>query len=198
MEGLPPGHEHHATPPHAFNDFPGVRENARLLVERIGNIIPLTPALTALDFGAGTGLATLQLLPKIGFVYVLDPSAKMLDVFRSAVAETGFTNFEIVTGVITDFRAGPVDFVICSLSLHHTPDLEEALRQIFAALKPGGRIFIVEVREKLDLDGLPDKLRGIGFTDVASQYHGTVGCTPPGGDPMTVETFMFSALRPIE
>jgi ubiquinone/menaquinone biosynthesis C-methylase UbiE len=189
---------HAGTPPGAFNDIPGVRENARLLVERIDKVLPLTPRLTALDFGAGTGLVTLRLLPKIGLVHALDPSAEMLALLRSAVADAGFSNCEIVNGVITDFRALPVDFVVCSASLHHTPDPWEAIRLSFPAVKPGGWIFIVEAREKLDLDALPEQLRTVGFTDVASEDHVTIEFAPPGGRPVSVKTVLFSARRPAE
>jgi ubiquinone/menaquinone biosynthesis C-methylase UbiE len=140
------------------------------MVERIERVVPLTPALTALDFGAGTGLVTLQLLPKVGFVYALDPSAEMLAQFRAAVAATAFRDYEIVTGVIADFT-GQVDIVTCSLSLHHTPDLGEALRGIFRALRPGGRIFVVEIPDRLGIEELAGELRTAGFADIASEEH---------------------------
>jgi ubiquinone/menaquinone biosynthesis C-methylase UbiE len=165
------------------------------LVERINKVLPLTPSLTALDFGAGTGLATLQLLPKIGFVYTLDPSTEMLDVFRKAVADVDFRNYEIVHGVIADFRGPPVDFVVCSASLHHTPDPWKTLHDLSAIVKPGGWIFLVVAREKLDLDALPDHLRSAGFTDVTSEHHLTVDVPLPTGVTITVNSFIFSAKR---
>jgi ubiquinone/menaquinone biosynthesis C-methylase UbiE len=178
--------------PETYNEFPGIVDNAIVLLQRIEKVIPLNSSLVALDFGAGTGLVTLQLLPKVGKVYVLDPAKEMLDKFEKDVAATGLRNYELCNGTIADFTFPPLDIVTCSLSLHHTPDVRDALVKIFNALKPGGHLFVVEKAEC----GL--ELTEAGFVDIASELHQTVDVTMNDGTTVSAERTFFSAIRPVE
>jgi ubiquinone/menaquinone biosynthesis C-methylase UbiE len=151
----------------------------------------------ALDFGAGTGLVTLQLLPKVGKVYVLDPFKGMLDRFEADVASTGLRNFEVCNGTIADFTFPPLDIVACSLSLHHTPSIKEALQAIFSALKPGGHVFILEVvAHVINLDEFARDLKEVGFANVESAPQGRIQGKSPEGVDFQVDTVFFSAIRP--
>jgi SAM-dependent methyltransferase len=192
------GHGHHPPlNPETFNSTLGVVENAASLAKRIGSTISLSPSLVALDFGAGTGLVALQLLPKVGKVYLLEPRKEMLDKFEADVASTGLRNFELCNGVIGDFTFPPLDIVTCSLSLHHAPDLKDVLQKIFNALKPGGHLFAVEVvAHVINLDDLTRDLKAVGFANIESLPHGRIQGQPPGGEVSMLETVFFSAVRP--
>jgi ubiquinone/menaquinone biosynthesis C-methylase UbiE len=186
--------------PETYNSTPGARENAVSFAQRIESKIALHSTLVALDFGAGTGLVSLQLLPKVGKVYVLDPFKDMLDKFEADVASTGLRNFEICNGSLNDFTFPPLDMVTCSLSLHHTPDVKDALQKIFNTLKPGGHLFVVEVvAHVINLDDFSRDLKAVGFTNIESLPHGRIqGQSPNAEVVVQVETVFFSAQRPEE
>jgi ubiquinone/menaquinone biosynthesis C-methylase UbiE len=53
---------------------------AKGVVDAIRKAAPLRPEINAMDFGAGTGLVTLGLLPYVGSLTAVDASRKMLRV----------------------------------------------------------------------------------------------------------------------
>jgi ubiquinone/menaquinone biosynthesis C-methylase UbiE len=135
------------------------------MVEKISKLVPLDRNTQVLDFGAGTGLVTFQFLPKVGLVYLLDPSREMLGQFKRDVMKTDFHNFEICAGTLDEFTLPPMDIAVCSLSLHHTPDIARSIQQLFDCLRPGGRFFAVE--KKHIGDWISQRLVEAGFRDVA-------------------------------
>jgi SAM-dependent methyltransferase len=191
-------HGFHMISPEQYNAFPGVAESASLFVQRIQSVVTLTSSIVALDFGAGTGLVTLQLLPVVGKVYVLDPAEPMLDKFKSDVAKTSFRNFKVCNGTIADFAFPPLDIVACSLSLHHTPDIVDAVGKIFAALRPGGHLFIVENQMKCNIEQLIRRLMQVGFSDITSELHMTINVTLPDGTQAKSQNDFLAAVRPSE
>jgi ubiquinone/menaquinone biosynthesis C-methylase UbiE len=185
--------------PKTFNSTLGVVENAASLSRKIETKIALHRSLVALDFGAGTGLVALQLLPKVGKVYLLEPRKDLLEKFQADAASAGLINFEICHVTIGDFVFPPLDIVTCSLSLHHTPDVKYTLQKIFQVLKPGGHLFVVEVvASGINLDGFGRELKAIGFANIESQPHGRVQGQPPGGEVSMLDAVFFSAVRPDE
>lgn len=109
--------------------------------------LPLAPDATVLDFGAGTGLLTLQLLPHVARVLAVDTSAGMLDVLRGKLAAAGVTQVECV---LADLEARPwdrepVDAVVSSMVLHHLGDVSLAVGRLVAAVKPGGWLALADL-----------------------------------------------------
>jgi len=68
--------------------------------------IPLSPALSVMDFGAGTGLVSSKLAAHVGHILAVDVSAAMLE-------QAGFGDVRFVTAceVHKDGRAYPVFLV---------------------------------------------------------------------------------------
>ncbi|HPK00982.1 MAG TPA: metalloregulator ArsR/SmtB family transcription factor [Candidatus Sumerlaeota bacterium] len=100
------------------------------------------------DLGTGTG----YLLPALGRrfrkVIGVDRSASMLELAGRRVAATGLTNIELRVGELEGrlpLRAGEIDLAVAMILLHHLHDVAAALRSIHRALKPGGRLLLVEI-----------------------------------------------------
>jgi ubiquinone/menaquinone biosynthesis C-methylase UbiE len=141
-----------------------------MLVEKIAKRVPLGESTTVLDFGAGTGLVAFQFLPRVGLVFLLDPSREMLRKFKDDIAKTDFHNFEICAGTLDDFTIEPMDIVVCSLSLHHTPNMADSLNELFNCVKPGGHLFAVE-KKGFGGDAIAELMTNAGFTDVTYEDH---------------------------
>ena len=101
-----------------------------------------------MDVGAGTGRNAELLgerLPKLRRALLVDLCPSLLDVARRRVADRGWTNVQAVEADATTFRAPePADVVTFSYSLTMIPDWFKAIDRAWEALKPGGRIGVVD------------------------------------------------------
>ena len=114
--------------------------------EDIRSHLPKVPG-TALDVGAGRGIASFA-LAKEGFrVTALEPDNSALvgaQAIRSLAAETGLSIK--VTQEFSErlpFPDASFDLVFARAVLHHTSDLDAACREFNRVLKPGGRFLAV-------------------------------------------------------
>jgi FkbM family methyltransferase len=114
----------------------------------------LQPDEVVADIGAGTGYFSFrmaQLLPQ-GKVLATDIQPEMLAIMEQRKQETGITNVETLLGSIQDpgLPANSVDAVLLVDAYHEFSHPFEMMQGIVNALKPGGRLFLVEYRAEDD------------------------------------------------
>jgi precorrin-6B methylase 2 len=107
------------------------------------------PGAVVADVGAGGGFFTVRLARAVGptgRVYAVDVNARMLDRLRERLAEEAVTNVEVVEGASDDPRlpAGALDAALIVNAYHEMTAYRSMLEKIRAALKPDGRLVIVE------------------------------------------------------
>jgi ubiquinone/menaquinone biosynthesis C-methylase UbiE len=121
----------------------GLRREA---VERLS----LRPGEKVLEVGCGTGRNFPYLseaVGKTGRVYGVDLSPGMLRNARALCARSGFANIELTQGDAADFMAPvPLDAVFFSLSYNTMPHHLTVLRGAWNALRPGGRLVIMDAK----------------------------------------------------
>jgi len=104
---------------------------------------------TVADVGSGTGYFTwrlAQLVGPEGKVYAVDVQQSMLDLTKTAVAEHNLDNVEYVLATETSPRLPErsVDLAFIAYAYHEFGDPEAMMAGIRRALKPGGRVVILE------------------------------------------------------
>jgi 2-polyprenyl-3-methyl-5-hydroxy-6-metoxy-1,4-benzoquinol methylase len=128
--------------------------------------------MSVLDVGCGRGLfsiAAARLVGPDGTVTSADVQQRMLDAVLRRAAAAG------LAGRIRPHRCephdlgavGPVDFAVAFWMVHETPDRAAFLRQIRAALRPGGRLLVAEPRLHVgaaDFERTLDLARAAGLT----------------------------------
>lgn len=110
----------------------------------------LKPDQVLLDYGAGTGLVALKLLPYVRKIVAVDASHGMLDALGGKLAENHVPNVELLHGMIEDrsFQLPAADVIVSSMVLHHIRDTAAAAGAFWAALKPGGQIAVADLDEE--------------------------------------------------
>jgi ubiquinone/menaquinone biosynthesis C-methylase UbiE len=114
----------------------------RALFEQIGD----GPFRAALDLGTGTG-RILELLGSVSERAVgVDASPAMLAVARANLERAGLRNTQVRHG---DIYALPIerdsyDVVVIHQVLHYLDDPARAIREACRALRPGGRLFVID------------------------------------------------------
>jgi 2-polyprenyl-3-methyl-5-hydroxy-6-metoxy-1,4-benzoquinol methylase len=112
--------------------------------ERLLAQLPLQASDHVLDFGAGTGLLSVPIAPKVAQVTALDMSAAMLQVQDAK----GLANITTLQQDIFAGLPGRYHAVVSCMALHHVADTAALLRAFAAALHPGGRIALVDLYQE--------------------------------------------------
>lgn len=97
------------------------------------------------DLGAGDGQLALTLAPYVDRVVAVDDSPEMLDAAARRLARVD--NVELRHGRLEDLpiRDARLDVAILALVLHHLPDPEPAVAEAARALRPGGKLLILDM-----------------------------------------------------
>ncbi|WP_315788506.1 class I SAM-dependent methyltransferase [Fischerella sp. JS2] len=102
------------------------------------------------DIGAGTGYLSFRIAPKVpqGKVLAVDIQPEMLDIINFFKQELNVTNIEPVLATSTNPNLPPasVDLALMVDAYHEFEYPQEVMQAIVKALKPGGRVVLVEYR----------------------------------------------------
>jgi ubiquinone/menaquinone biosynthesis C-methylase UbiE len=117
------------------------------IVAAIRQAVPLTRDMAVLDFGAGTGLLTLGLLPYVARITAVDASSEMLKVLADKLRSLEIDN---VTPWHGDIGREPLpeagyDLVVSSMVLHHIADVSQLFKPLRRCLRPGGWIALADL-----------------------------------------------------
>ena len=131
---------------HVFDD--PKRDEWQMPHEVIG-ALKLKPEAAVADVGAGTGYFSTRLanMLKKGRVYAVDIEPDMVKHLAERAKREKLANMVAVTGTPGDPRLpGKVDLVLLVDVYHHVEEREQYFRKLGGALKPGGRIAIIDFR----------------------------------------------------
>ena len=97
------------------------------------------------DLGCGTGTVSAALAPFVARVVAVDGSAAMLQAAKKRLQ--GFDNIDLRRGELESLPIDDarLDAATLMLVLHHVPEPERALAEASRALKPGGRVVLVDM-----------------------------------------------------
>ncbi len=119
--------------------------------EHVLDVLGVKPGMTVADVGAGSGYFTVRIARRIapnGHVLATDLQPEMLDLLRAKVREAKLTNVVPVLATESDAKLprGELDLVLMVDVYHELPKPAQTLAQVRVALRPGGRIALVEYR----------------------------------------------------
>jgi len=121
--------------------------------DRAVDVLKLQKGAAVADIGAGSGYMTEKLSKKVGpagKVYATDIQQGMIDLIAKRVAKRKLTNVTPVLSTQDDPRLPleSIDLAIMVDVYHELSQPQLMLRHINAALKPGGRLVLVEYRKE--------------------------------------------------
>ncbi len=123
--------------------------------ERMLDALGLLPGQTVADVGAGVGYHAWRLAARVGKngrVYATDIQPQMLALLRDNLAQRGVRNVVpiLATADSSGLPEQSVDLVLLVDVYHEAADPSALLRQLRRALKPSGRLVLVEFRAEDD------------------------------------------------
>lgn len=133
-----------------WDENPQRAELARHVAAAILQRAPLNPNSDIMDYGAGTGLVTLELQPYVRSITAVDRSQGMLSVLTDKIREKNITN--VVTKQLDFEDEDDLDIcfeaIVSSMTLHHIDDVGTLIKRFYELLLPEGYLCIAD----LDLD----------------------------------------------
>lgn len=123
------------------------------------------------DLGAGTGNFTRALAELLGpgaMIHALDRDARAIAAQRAAPTR-GAAIVARLADVTRDLGMPPLDGVLMANLLHFIRDQAELLARVRAALKPGGRLLLVEYEQVTVIPWVPHPAPFARFAELAEQ-----------------------------
>jgi ubiquinone/menaquinone biosynthesis C-methylase UbiE len=121
---------------------------------RLSEILNLVPGNTVAEVGAGRGSMTVRIARRVqpgGRVLSTDVEPEKLVKVHHAVHQAGAKNVIVMGGtqIGAEFRANSCDAIYMRVAYHHFTDPQQMNRSLFRALKPGGRLAVIEFSPSL-------------------------------------------------
>jgi ubiquinone/menaquinone biosynthesis C-methylase UbiE len=152
--------------------------------ERVLDLLRIAPGMTVADVGAGTGYFTMRLARRVapgGIVYATELQPEMLRLLDARVSKDGARNVQLVAATEHDAKLPDrcCDLVMLVDVYHELTDPPGVMAGIRRALKPSGRLVLVEYRgedpavpikpeHKMTLAQIKKELVPLGFAFVVS------------------------------
>jgi ubiquinone/menaquinone biosynthesis C-methylase UbiE len=117
------------------------------------SVLKIPKGASVADIGAGSGFITERLAARVGpggTVFANDVQPQMLEMLARRLARKKITNVTLVQGALDDPKlpAASVDLAIMVDVYHEFSQPQAMLRHLREALKPGGRMVLLEYRKE--------------------------------------------------
>lgn len=157
-------------------------ERSEAIANEIKKLIPLNTTMTALEYGAGTGITSFILKDHLKEITLMDNSSEMVKVMNNKIKASKTDNLNAIYFDLEqeDFLVTKFDLVFSQMVLHHITDTENIIIKFHNLLNPGGFLVIADLYSEdgsfhgdgfsghkgFDGDELSDLLKKYGFSEI--------------------------------
>lgn len=152
------------------------------IANEIKKIIPLNKEMTALEYGAGTGIASFLLKDHLKEITMMDNSAEMVRIMNEKIISSDAGNLKTLFFDLEkdQWNGNRFDLIVTQMVLHHVADIGSIITKFNNLLKPGGFLAIADLypedgtfhgegftgHKGFNTDELAVLIRNKGFTNV--------------------------------
>ncbi len=157
-------------------------DRSESITNQIKKLIPLKKHMTALEYGAGTGIAGFMLKDYIEEITLMDSSSEMVRAINDKIRTTKVKNLKTLNFDLehNDYKAGKFDLIFTQMVLHHVADVENIIKKFYDLLNTGGHLAIADLYTEdgsfhgdgftghngFDIEILSNQIRNKGFTNI--------------------------------
>ncbi len=123
------------------------RDRSEAIANEIKKIIPLNKDMTALEFGAGTGITSFLLKDYLKKITMMDTSAGMISVINEKIEATKAKNLKTINFDLehNEYEKETFDLIFTQMVLHHVADIETIIKRFSRLVNPGGYLAIADL-----------------------------------------------------
>ena len=135
-------------------------DRSEAIANEIKKIIPLNKKMTALEYGAGTGITSFLLIDYVKEIILMDNSSEMVKVMVEKIKKSKTKNLKVLNFDIehADYKEKKFDLIFTQMVLHHVTDIDNIVGKFYDLLNPGGFLAVADLYSE---DG---SFHGEGFT----------------------------------
>jgi len=125
-------------------------DRSEAIANKIKKLIPLNKEMSALEYGAGTGIASFLLRDHLKEITLMDNSPEMVKIINEKIKTTKVKTLKVLYFDLehNDYNNGKFDFIFSQMVLHHVTNIETIIRKFKKLLNPGGHLAIADLYEE--------------------------------------------------
>jgi len=194
----------------SWDDNPMHLERSKQVALKMREILPLKRGMSALEYGAGTGILSFLLSDQLSHITMMDSSVEMVKVMDEKVQKRSISNLLPVCYNLEKERSNAkYDLIFNQMVLHHITDVPAIFEQFFSMLLPGGYLAIADLYPEdgtfhgsgfdghlgFDPEQLSMQLQRAGFSNVQYKKCFTVERKNLEGAGMSYPIFLLTASK---
>jgi tRNA (cmo5U34)-methyltransferase len=186
-------------------------DRSEAIAKEIIRLIPLRDDMTALEYGAGTGICSFLLRDHLKEIILMDNSSEMVKMINQKIENTKVKNLKASNFNLEDqeYRDGKFDLIFTQMVMHHVNDVDKMIGIFNRLLIDGGFLVIADLYEEdgsfhgegftghngFNIEWLSGIVKKNGFKDVSHRTCFVINRQIPGNESKKYEVFLLTAKK---
>jgi len=184
----------------------------RDIFNAIDQMLHIKQGMSALDFGCGTGLLSLQILERTETLTCADSSEGMIEVLESKLKVAGIDSVRTIhlKSDDADGLTGSFDLITSAMTFHHVRDVQSLVQKLTGHLNSGGTLCVADLdpdEGKFHEDNtgvhhygftremMMEYFSDAGLADVKSMTAAAVDKKNPAGETVSFTVFLVTGRK---
>jgi len=123
-------------------------ERAKVIANKIKTTISVKKNKSAMEFGCGTGLISVNLSDVFENITLIDNSQGMINIVNEKIKKLNLTHINSCCyDLLENSLDEKYDIIYSSMALHHIVDIDELLKKFYNMINSNGTLCIVDLNE---------------------------------------------------
>lgn len=130
-----------------WDENPIHHARSEAIAKEMLRLLPIKKEMSAMEFGAGTGILSFMLKDFLNDIILLDSSTEMVNVTNKKINATGVKNLKTIVFDLEHetYSGKPLDLIFTQMVLHHVNDIKKLFDNFYKMLSPNGFIAIADL-----------------------------------------------------
>ena len=130
-----------------WDENPIHHARSEAIAKEMLRLLPIEKEMSAMEFGAGTGILSFMLKDFFNDIILMDSSTEMVNVANKKIDVTGAKNLKTIVFDLEHktYSGKPFDLIFTQMVLHHVNDIEKLFSNFYKILNPNGFLAIADL-----------------------------------------------------